>query len=96
VHSVSHITQIEIRTAELLVPYPNASKVEIAIAKFKRYKSPSSHQIPVKLNQAGNETILSEIHKLINFVWNKEELPDRWNESIMYQFTEKGNKADYS
>jgi cytochrome b len=36
-----------------------------------------------ELIQAGGETLLSEIHKLINSVWNKEELPDQWKESII-------------
>jgi hypothetical protein len=26
---------------------------------------------------------LSAIHKLINSVWNKEELPDQWKESVI-------------
>jgi hypothetical protein len=26
---------------------------------------------------------VSAIHKLINSVWNKEELPDQWKESII-------------
>jgi hypothetical protein len=26
--------------------------------------------------QTGDETLLSVIHKLVNSVWNKEELPD--------------------
>jgi hypothetical protein len=33
--------------------------------------------------------LLSAIHKLINSVWNKEELPDQSKESIMYQFTKR-------
>jgi hypothetical protein len=24
-----------------------------------------------------------EIHKLVNFIWNKEELPDQWKQSII-------------
>jgi hypothetical protein len=30
--------------------------------------------------QAEGETLPSEIHKLINLIWNKEELPDQWKE----------------
>jgi hypothetical protein len=32
--------------------------------------------------QAGGETLESEIHKLINSIWGKEELPYQWKESI--------------
>jgi hypothetical protein len=78
VHRVSDIRQIEIRTAEPLVPEPNHSENEIAIAKFKKYKSPGSNHIPAELIPAEREILLSEIHKLINSVWSKEELPDQW------------------
>jgi hypothetical protein len=63
--------------------------VEIAFAKFKKYKSPGSDQILVELIQAGGEILLSEIHKLIHSVWNKEELPDQWKESITVQFIKR-------
>jgi hypothetical protein len=76
VHNVSDVRQIEVQTAEPLVPGPSRLVVEIAIAKLKRYKSPGSDQIPAELIQAGGEILLSEVHKLINSVWNKEKLPD--------------------
>jgi hypothetical protein len=51
-------------------------------------------QIPVELIQAGGETILSAIDKLINSVWNKEELPDQWKESIIVPIYKMGSKTD--
>jgi hypothetical protein len=77
VHNVSDVRQIEVHTAEPLVPGPSHLEVEIAIAKFKKYKSPGSDQIPAELIQAGGEILLSAIHRLISAVWNKEELPDQ-------------------
>jgi hypothetical protein len=50
---------------------------------LKQYKSPGSDEILAELIQAGGEILLSAIHKLINSVWNKEELPDQWKESII-------------
>jgi hypothetical protein len=44
---------------------------------LKSYKSPGIDQILAELIQAGGETLWSEIHKLINSIWNKEELPDK-------------------
>jgi hypothetical protein len=83
VHNVSDIRQIEVHTAEPLVPGPSRLEAEIAIAKLKKYKSPGSGHIPAELIQAGCEVLLSAVHKLINFVWNKKELPDQWKESII-------------
>jgi hypothetical protein len=68
VHNVSDVRQIEVHTAEPLVPGPNHLEVEIVVAKLKKYKSPGSDQIPAELIQAGGETLLSALHKLINSV----------------------------
>jgi hypothetical protein len=78
VHNVSDVRQIEIHTAESLVPGPSHLWVEISIAKLKKYICPGSDQIPAELYQAGSETLVSVIHKPINSIWNKEELPDQW------------------
>jgi hypothetical protein len=61
---------------------------------LKKYKSPGRDQIPAELIQAGGEILLSEIHKLINSVRNKEELPDQWEESIIVPVHKKGDKTD--
>jgi hypothetical protein len=49
VHRISDVRQIEIHTAEPIVPDPSPSEVEIAVAKLKRYKPPSSDQILAEL-----------------------------------------------
>jgi hypothetical protein len=63
---------------------------------LKRYKSPGSDQIPAELIQAGGEILRSKIHKLINYIWNKEELPDQWKEFIIVPVYKKGDKTDRS
>jgi hypothetical protein len=83
VHNVSDVRKIEVHTAKPLVPGPCRLEVEIFIADLKKYKSPGSDHIPAELIQAGSEILLSTIHKLFNSVWNKEELPDQWKESII-------------
>jgi hypothetical protein len=90
VHNVSDVRKIEVYA----VPGPSHLEVEIAIEKLKKYKSLGRNQIPAKLIQTGGEILLSAIHKLINSVWNKEELPDQWKEYITVQVHKKGDKAD--
>jgi hypothetical protein len=70
VHNVSDVRQREIHTAEPLVPGPSHLEVEISIATLKNYKSPGSDQIPAERYQAGGETLVSVIHKLITSIWN--------------------------
>jgi hypothetical protein len=94
VHNVSDVRQIEVHTAEPLVPGPSRLEVEIAIAKLKQYKSSGIDQIPAELIQAGREMLLSAIHKLINSIWNKEELPDQWKEYIIVPVHKRGDKTD--
>jgi hypothetical protein len=81
-------------TAEPFVPKPSSSEVEVAIGKLKRYKSPAVDQIPAELIQAGGGTLCLEIHKLIKLIWNKEELPHQWKESIVVPIQKKGDKTD--
>jgi hypothetical protein len=42
VHNVSDVWQIDVHTAEPLVPGRSRLEMEIAIAKLKKYKSPGS------------------------------------------------------
>jgi hypothetical protein len=48
----------------------------VAIEKLKRHKSPGIDQIAVELIKARSRTIRSEIHKLSDAIWNKEDLAE--------------------
>ena len=93
---VNDVRQREIHTAEPLVPEQCAFEVEMAIEKLKRHKSPGNDKIRAEMIQAGGRAIRSEIHKLINSIWNKEELSEEWKESIIVPIYKKGDKTDCS
>ena len=40
------------------------------------------------------KTFRSEINEPINSIWNKEELPEEWKESITVPIYKKGDKTD--
>jgi hypothetical protein len=86
----------DVRQTEPLVPEPSVFEVEMAIEKLKGHKSPGIDQIPAELIQAGGRTICYEIHKLNIFIWNKEELPGEWKESIIVPIysIKKGGETD--
>jgi hypothetical protein len=41
----------------------------------------------------GGEIFLAEIHKLINYIWINEELPDQWKETFIVSAHKKGDKS---
>jgi len=73
----------QIHTAYPLVPHPSALEVELAIEKLKNYKSPGTDQIAAELIKAVGRTNCCETHKLIISLWNMEDLPEAWKESII-------------
>jgi hypothetical protein len=56
--------------------------------------APGTNQILAELIKAGGETLGSEIHRLICSIWNKEELPQQWKESIIVPIYKNGDNTD--
>jgi hypothetical protein len=94
VHGVHDVRQIDVHTADPLIPEPSLVEVEIATGKLKSYKSPDTDQIPAELIKAGSETLYSKIQGLICSIWNKEELLQQWKESIIILIHTKVDKTD--
>jgi hypothetical protein len=82
------VLQVEIHTARPLV-----FGVEISLAKVEKYKWRGGDQIPAELVQGGGEILLSEIHKFINSIRNKEEIPDQSKRSIIVPIYKNGDKT---
>jgi hypothetical protein len=94
VHGVHDVAKMDIHMAEPLISETSLVEVEIAIVRLKSYKSPGTDQIVAELIKARDETLYSEIRKLICSVWNKEELSQQWKESVIVQIYKKGDKTD--
>jgi len=94
VHVVSEVRQAEIHTAEPVVPEPSVLVLELAFEKLRSHKSPGIDQIPAELFKAWSRTIRCVIHKLIIAIWNKEELPEEWKESVIVPIHKKGDKTE--
>jgi hypothetical protein len=92
VHSARDVRQKESHKAELFITLPSPFEFKIAIARQKKCKLSGNYQIPAELFQG--QTLRSENHKLISSIWNKEQLPDQWKESIIVLIHKRGNKTD--
>jgi hypothetical protein len=73
-HRANNVRKTKIHKPEPLLPETSYFKVEIAVEKFKRCKSPgrTTDQIPAELIQAGGNTLRSEIQKITNLISKKE------------------------
>jgi len=76
VHGINYVRQREMRTAYSLVPESSAFEFEMVIEKIKNHKSPGTDQMPAKLTKVGR-AVRSDVNKLINFIWIREELPEK-------------------
>jgi hypothetical protein len=83
-------------TTKPFITEPCSFKVKTTIEKLKGYKLPGIDQILAQLIHTGGNTLRSEIHELINSIWNKEELPQQWKESVNVPIHKKGDKTDCS
>ena len=68
-HGLQDVGQVEIPTANPLVPEPSASEFELVIDKLKSHKSTGFDEIAAELIKAGGGTICLENHKLITSIW---------------------------
>jgi hypothetical protein len=75
---------------------PELSALEVGVASEMLKRSPGIHQIPAELIKAGHRTICSEIHKLVNSIWNKDKLPEEWKESIVVLIYKNDDNTDCS
>jgi hypothetical protein len=61
---------------------PRDVEFDLVIDKLKIYKLPNTDLIPAEMIKAGGIANRYDIHKLIISIWNKEELPEEWKDSI--------------
>jgi hypothetical protein len=85
------LLRLRLRLSRATSPELSASEVEMDIEKLKIHKAPGIAQIPTEMIKTGGRTILSEIHKLINSIWDMKELP-RYCQESMTMHIYKGDK----
>ena len=69
------------------------SKGEIrsALTHLKNAKAPGVDNIPPKSLKEGGPCTVEALHRILNFVWEKEEIPDDWKRGLLVKLTKKGD-----
>jgi hypothetical protein len=79
-----------------LAPEPSAFKFELTNENLQSPKSQVIDQITAEMDIARGRKFRCEILRLTISIWNKEELPEEWKESIIEPIYTKGDKTDCS
>jgi hypothetical protein len=87
---VHDVRQMDIHTAEPLVPEPSLVKVETAIGKLKSYKYAGTDQIPAELIKAGGETYILRYTDLFVVYGIRRNCHSSGRNLLLYQFIKRG------
>jgi hypothetical protein len=82
IHSESDFGRIELHRAEPLYLFA-VVLVWNCYWRVEKYKSPGCDRSLAEPIQAISATLVFTICKHTTFIWNKEELPDQWEEPII-------------
>ncbi|KAF0686884.1 Uncharacterized protein FWK35_00036068, partial [Aphis craccivora] len=70
---------------------PSRSEINAAINKLKNNKAPGENHIVAELVKNSEEAVKNEMWKLINIIWEKQQIPEEWNTAIICPIFKKGN-----
>ena len=73
------------------IPPPTYNEVNDIIQKLKNNKAPGPDNIISELIKEGGPKLKHRIRMLILKIWEKEELPADWENSIIYRIYKKGD-----
>jgi hypothetical protein len=75
--------EVEISNEEVEIPPHTHNEVNNIIRKLRNNKAPGPDNIISELIKEGGQELKHRIHKLILKIWEKEELPADWENSII-------------
>jgi hypothetical protein len=75
---------------------PSYNEVCSIINKLKSNKAGGTDNIIHDLIKQGGGTLKQRIYKHIIMIWEKEQLPNQWNEGINFPLYKKGDRLDYT
>ncbi|KAL4085374.1 hypothetical protein QTP88_027233 [Uroleucon formosanum] len=71
---------------------PTVQEIKMQIKRLKNHKSPDEDGIQGEILKCVDETMIEMIHKLIEKIWNTEEIPKDWNMALICPIHKKDDK----
>jgi len=72
-------------------PPPLRAEVERAIKQTANRKATGPDGVPVELFKAAGDTGIDRMHRICTAIWETEEWPDEWMESVFIPLPKKGD-----
>jgi len=69
----------ECDTVEQNIERPSIKEVETGLDMLKSGKAPGADYIVPECLKNGGEQLIKQLHKLINKIWDQEEIPIAWS-----------------
>ena len=66
-------------------------EVEAAVQSLKKGKSAGVDNIPAELVHSGGEDVITAVTTICNKIWQTEEWPPPWTQSLVITLPKKGN-----
>ena len=70
------------------------TEIKSTITKLKSGKAKGIDDIHAEILKAGGDVVVSELHKLFNMIWKKENVPSDWRKGIITCLPKKGDLSD--
>jgi len=71
---------------------PTVQEINTQIKRLKNHKSPDEDGIQGEILKCVDETMIEMIHKLIEKIWNTEEIPKDWNIALIFPIHKNDDK----
>ena len=66
-------------------------EIKTALTQLKNAKAPGVDNIPPEALKEGGPCTVEALHRILNLVWEKEEIPDDWKRGLLVKLTKKGD-----
>ena len=66
-------------------------EIGTALTQLKNAKAPGVDNIPPEALKEGCPCTVEALHRILNFVWEREVIPDDWKRGLLVKLTKKGD-----